>query len=345
MIAGSVLGGVLARPATQFPSLFSESGLFGIYPYLLPCLVSAVLNFVGLVLGYLFLKETVLSYNPTSKDDNNAFVRVPSSEKREVDMAELEMVELDPAPVEQEKESSIEVDVRSMSFGKGLIYTGKQFMAALRTRAVLVTILLYSVHAAVWLCFDEVFAVWALQTVSAGGLAFQEKSIGLAHAISGVGMLFLQLFAYPALDKAVGSRRAFQITIGILAPACALMPFTNALASGSFIFLWVCVGTLMAIKSAMGTGGMAAINLMINNASDPKSVGAINGLSASIAAASRLVAPTLGGSTYAWSLNNGLPFPLDFHFVFLVLGLICIGMVVATQVWLDKAIDIRRKAR
>lgn len=137
----------------------------------------------------------------------------------------------------------------------------------------------------------------------------------------------------------------FPPRLGILAPTCVLMPFTNALTSGSIVLLWICVGTLMAFKSAMGTGGMAAVNLMINNASDPKSVGAINGLSASIAAASRLVAPTLGGSAYSWSQNNGFPFPLDFHFVFLVLGAVCIGMVVCTQFFLDSSIDIRKRPR
>lgn len=317
----------------------NKDGIFGTYPFLLPCLVSGLLNFVGLILGYFFLRETV-AIAPKSVEASQHQPQLAQSAGD--DIVEIDLPEL---AASQKKPAESNVDVREMEFFAGLVYTGKQFGQALKDQAVLVTMLLYAVHAAVWLCFDEVFAIWALQEVRLGGLAFQEKSIGIAHAISGVGMIVLQLFAYPALDKAVGSRRAFQITAGALGPVCVLMPFTNLLASGSTALLWICVGTLMAMKSAMGTGGMAGVNLMISNASDPKSVGSINGLSASIAALSRLIAPTFGGSVYAWSLNNGMPFPFDFHLVFLLLGMICGGMVWASQVFLDKSIDVRRKPK
>lgn len=58
-IIGPILGGALARPAIQYPSLFSPTGVWAYFPFLLPCVASAAISAISLVLGYLYLKETV----------------------------------------------------------------------------------------------------------------------------------------------------------------------------------------------------------------------------------------------------------------------------------------------
>jgi hypothetical protein len=40
------------------------------------------------------------------------------------------------------------------------------------------------------------------------------------------------------------------------------MPFSNALV-GNSVLLWICVGSIMMLKSSMGTMGMAGVNLMV----------------------------------------------------------------------------------
>ncbi|KAM0559968.1 hypothetical protein ACHAPJ_003922 [Fusarium lateritium] len=57
-IIGSAMGGFLAQPAVFYPSVFSEDGLFGRYPYLLPNLVSVVVVIIAVVQGLFFLEET-----------------------------------------------------------------------------------------------------------------------------------------------------------------------------------------------------------------------------------------------------------------------------------------------
>jgi hypothetical protein len=69
-IAGPVLGGILARPVESFPGVFGkvmivylkmftvQGGLFAEFPYLLPCIISALISLLGFVTGYFFLKET-----------------------------------------------------------------------------------------------------------------------------------------------------------------------------------------------------------------------------------------------------------------------------------------------
>ncbi len=56
-LVGAAIGGFLARPAIQYPDAFDAKGLFGIFPYLLPNLVTALFNVSGLIGGFLFLTE------------------------------------------------------------------------------------------------------------------------------------------------------------------------------------------------------------------------------------------------------------------------------------------------
>lgn len=57
-IIGPAIGGLLAKPADSYPSLFSANGLFGKFPYLLPNLVCSFLLLLSIAGSWLFLQET-----------------------------------------------------------------------------------------------------------------------------------------------------------------------------------------------------------------------------------------------------------------------------------------------
>jgi len=57
-IAGSSLGGFTAQPAKYYPEVFSQDGIFGRFPYLLPNLIAVAVVIVAMILGFLFLEET-----------------------------------------------------------------------------------------------------------------------------------------------------------------------------------------------------------------------------------------------------------------------------------------------
>jgi hypothetical protein len=52
------MGGFLAQPAVYYPNVFSQDGIFGRYPYLLPNLVAAIGIIMAIIQGMLFLEET-----------------------------------------------------------------------------------------------------------------------------------------------------------------------------------------------------------------------------------------------------------------------------------------------
>ena len=57
-IVGPAIGGLSARPASSMPSLFSSTGLFAQFPYLLPNLICAALLLLSVIFGHYFLNET-----------------------------------------------------------------------------------------------------------------------------------------------------------------------------------------------------------------------------------------------------------------------------------------------
>ncbi|KAJ3336952.1 hypothetical protein HDU91_001611 [Kappamyces sp. JEL0680] len=56
-IVGPILGGLLAQPAVLYPGLFSKTGIFGVYPYLLICSLGSVLAVVAIYTTLFHLKE------------------------------------------------------------------------------------------------------------------------------------------------------------------------------------------------------------------------------------------------------------------------------------------------
>lgn len=53
-----MIGGALAKPVENLPSVFTPGSLWDRYPYLLPNLFSAICVFIGVAIGLLFLEET-----------------------------------------------------------------------------------------------------------------------------------------------------------------------------------------------------------------------------------------------------------------------------------------------
>jgi MFS family permease len=60
---------------------------------------------------------------------------------------------------------------------------------------------------------------------------------------------------------------------------------------------------------------------MVSNSITSESRGALNGTGQTLGSLGRMLGPVYAGIIFSWSLENGLPFPVDYHFLFLLLGL------------------------
>lgn len=69
-IVAPLAGGLLCKPADKYPEFFTQSGIFGIYPYLLPCVICFAFNVVSAVTCQLFMVETRVSQFDISKSSS-----------------------------------------------------------------------------------------------------------------------------------------------------------------------------------------------------------------------------------------------------------------------------------
>ena len=90
-IIGPLLGGFLAEPATRYGGVFDRP-FWRKYPFLLPCLVSAVAPFVMGIVGGYFLEETLKKPEPVA-------IEAPSSATSDSGtVVDLEAVDTAKAP-------------------------------------------------------------------------------------------------------------------------------------------------------------------------------------------------------------------------------------------------------
>lgn len=59
-IFGPVIGGALANPAKRFPDMFGDSEFFKMFPFALPNIVVSVFFIIGVVIGILFLRVSLI---------------------------------------------------------------------------------------------------------------------------------------------------------------------------------------------------------------------------------------------------------------------------------------------
>eukprot|EP01116_Phalansterium_solitarium_P024964 TRINITY_DN9330_c0_g1_i2.p1 TRINITY_DN9330_c0_g1~~TRINITY_DN9330_c0_g1_i2.p1 ORF type:complete len:576 (-),score=118.29 TRINITY_DN9330_c0_g1_i2:329-2056(-) len=389
MAAGPLLGGLLARPIEQYPSVFSKGTFFDAWPYFLPCFVSGLINVVGLATGFVFLRETRNSSFAAPMVDSNADAARRDADSLTADDTPAhdsadERGRLNPGTqsrsvasywrrllsklrpggrarsyahldedrtTELQSDESIELDL-SQSDGtvtrdgrttqKDSAPEKEGFLARLKGVGKFgwLSIGLYTSISFAWLAFDEVFAIWSLRPPDEGGIHFTPADIGIVQAFSSITMLVMQVAAYVPMDRKFGSRNVF--TAGMLAWLVSMlaMPFTNLLTSYTPA-LWVCVCLAYGVKTGFGSCAMAAVTLLINNTVSAEVTGFVNGLAVSCAAASRLVAPPLAGSLFALTANSSLPFPLDFHFVFILVALVSLGSAIVAN-RLPTSVNFRR---
>lgn len=59
LIVGPAIGGLLSRPAIQYPDMFAPNSIWGQYPYLLPSLICAFIAVLAAIGSLLFVPETL----------------------------------------------------------------------------------------------------------------------------------------------------------------------------------------------------------------------------------------------------------------------------------------------
>jgi hypothetical protein len=201
LIIGPAIGGYLAQPADKYPSIFSQTSIFGRFPYFLPCLCISILAVLALFACICF-PETLHKHNEDTVDNS----------------------------VEAIEESLADTDTEENGNGGCLqLFKNWPLMSA---------ITLYCIFSLQDVAYAEVFSLWAVSDRSYGGLSFTSTDVGNVLAASGLFLFLYQMLVYPLLAKSVDHITLVRGVAILTIPLLASYPFFPSL-SGFVLMLVV----------------------------------------------------------------------------------------------------------
>ncbi|KKZ63824.1 hypothetical protein EMCG_01929 [[Emmonsia] crescens] len=320
-IIGPAIGGYFAKPADSFPSVFPHSGIFGIFPYLLPNIICAVLQLMSIIAGYLFLEET-----------HPDLLRGAAAVEHPHDVAEFGAPLAVVATVGSTAHAS--ADLRAKSYGTfndvdmhvdeewdvepdGKSYEGSAEETKVFTYRVTMLVIALGIFTYHSMTYDHLLPIFlqdersgTASTVAKsaltipGGLGLSVQTVGIIMAVNGVIALLIQAVVFPLLAEWLGVWNVFLLVTVLHPIAYFIVPFLAFLPQN---LLFPGIYTCLTIRNIFSILDYPVLLILIKQASPSNSVmGKINGLAASAGAACRTIAPPIAG--YLYSIGSKIEF-------------------------------------
>lgn len=262
---GPIVGGVLAFPATNYPSLFSNSGFMERYPVFLISIIYSIMNVVAFLLARIYIK------------DKRAEIK-------------YENVEFGNDMIEDEKQSTA--------------FASSRNDFAIFSWTTMGPIVLYSLIAFTCMTYYTLLPLFFAASVEQGGLGLDSQKTSFLLSICFASNLFLCItnIVDKILIYCKGSRKAYSWSMLMYMPIQLLFPLLTVVSGYMYLFLQFLAITLLGICEAEG---FQAVILMITESQQPHNLGKAHGIATSVAAISRGISPALVGKLWDWSVVLG----------------------------------------
>nr|GMD46492.1 protein ZINC INDUCED FACILITATOR-LIKE 1-like isoform X1 [Ipomoea batatas] len=190
-------------------------------------------------------------------------------------------------------------------------------------------ILVYCVFQLHDIAYLEIFSLWAVSPRKLGGLSYTTADVGQVLAITGIGLLLFQLFAYPLVENVLGPVMISRIGAALSIPLLSSYPYI-ALLSG------LCLSVVLNCAS-----------MLKNVLSSQEQRGAANGISMSAMSLFKTIGPAVGGSLLSWSqLRQDAKFMPGDQLVFFVLNVFeLLGLIMTFKPFLQLPEDDISKSK
>uniref|UniRef100_A0A1J3H976 Putative peptide/nitrate transporter n=1 Tax=Noccaea caerulescens TaxID=107243 RepID=A0A1J3H976_NOCCA len=298
LILGPAIGGYLAQPAEKYPNFFSQSSVFGRFPYFLPSLVISVYA-TGVLIACWWIPETLHTHCRVAQEMLNP--NGPGYPPNEVN-----------------------------NDGNGEGECGDQKIKSegslMRNRPLMAVIVVYCVFSLQEIAYSEIFSLWAVSDRSYGGLSFSSQDVGEVLAISGLGLLVFQLLVYPPLEKTLGLLVIIRLSAFMLIPLLSCYP---SIATLSGVALHLVINCASILKNALSISLVTGLFILLNKAVPQSQRGAANGISMTAMSIFKSFGPAGGGVLFSWAQKRQVAtfLPGD-EMVFFVLNLVqLVGLI------------------
>lgn len=329
-ILGPCIGGYFATPADNFPDTFSQQGIFGRFPYLLPNIICAILMMISIVAAYFCLEETHPQMQPWSRPTRDDLHRMQRMRADSSVMATQPTYNTPAANLTQESygtfnaisEEAVEEEwcLKPDGTSKPSSFDGDRKEKVFTKRVIMLTIALgiFTYHSMTYdhllpiylqddrvTAGDDMTAPLATHNGSlAGGLGLTVKDCGFIMAINGLIALFVQAVIFPTMASWLGVWKVF-IVVTVLHPiAYFIVPWLALLPPN---LLYTGIYTCLTIRNCLSILAYPVLLILLKEASPaPSCLGKINGLAASTGAACRTIASPVAGFLYGVGIQIDL---------------------------------------
>jgi MFS family permease len=275
LIIGPAIGGFLAQPAKQYPSLFSQDSIFGKFPFFLPCLAISVFAFLVTIVSSR-IPETL--HNHKFNDDESYDALKDLSDDPESNKV-----------AERNGKSSL-----------------------LNNWPLISSIIVYCVFSLHDMAYTEIFSLWANSPRKYGGLGYSTADVGSVLAFSGFGLLIFQLSLYSYAERLLGPIIVTRISGSLAMVVLSCYPLIAKL---SGLALTVTVTSASVAKSVLGTSAITGLFILQNKAVRQDQRGAANGIAMTAMSLFKAIGPAAAGIMYATSSTSFFTLNMLQHFV------------------------------
>jgi hypothetical protein len=176
---------------------------------------------------------------------------------------------------------------------------------------------------------------------SEGGLGFSSGDIGVVLLFAGASIIAGQALFVPKLVTRFGCLLSLRHSLWPLA-LLVTFPAVAHLHGASPGMTWVALVIFVMYRSIFMTIAFTAMSIAVNNSSRGVGLGAINGVSQSVASATRAIIPAVGGALFSTAVTWRELGDLRLHVVYLILAAsVVLGAILtlALPSWINEAPD------
>ncbi|XP_064612549.1 uncharacterized protein LOC135476450 [Liolophura sinensis] len=206
----------------------------------------------------------------------------------------------------------------------GRAIMNSSIVSLLGERDVRHAVFLYTFFSFAVIGYEDVFTIWASTEPIFDGLGFTTDQIGTAIGTASIPLLCLQIFFFPFMSRRMGLIKSFWICGSVTMIVVLATPMLHLIYDQPASLWTGLLLSQMPMKMAVNCC-FAATSLFINNSVGPEIVGSVNGIAMTATAIARTMAPTIGGSVFAWSISYGtfhIGAPFDVYLSFLMFSVV-----------------------
>ena len=288
------VGGFLSMPNAEYGW---DIAFFADFPFFLPCFASAAVSAIALAAVLPLLRETLPASIRAANTKRMQRLSQPPHLSTEADRREEQLERL-----ERQQKS-----VRSL----------------LSHRPIAICIALNCCLMVLAVIINEGVPLWVVNDSQHFGFGFSSSAIGTIFTVLGPMQAITNLFIFPRVVQRFGYLATFRYCLSVVCLLCLIMPFIYYL-SFSQVLVWIGLLGLFTLLVMHRSSGFTACFVLLNNTADNAQKASANGLAMSFASLAGVISPVVGGSVLAWSIEAGLPWPLDHSAMWMLCAVVAV---------------------